>query len=275
MESVQRKNTALMPVVYLPHGGGPMPLLGEPNHQELSNYLRIFALDIPKPDAVLVISAHWEETTASVSSKAEPGMYYDYSGFPPESYEFIYPAPGQPSLAEKIVSLLRAGGVAARLDPLRDYDHGTFVPLMLAYPNAEIPVVQLSLLNSLDPAAHIAMGEAIASLREQGVLIIGSGLSFHNMREFFSSNSSTPARSREFDTWLNRIICSEGLSYAERKLALINWAQAPEARFCHPREEHLLPMMVCFGAASKKSLSATRSFDGDFFNARVAGFTWY
>ncbi len=261
--------SALMPVICVPHGGGPMPLLGDANHRELSAFLRDMPQHLPQPSAILVVSAHWEEDIASVTSARAPGMLYDYYGFPPESYEFQYPAPGSPALAQQVVDLLEGQGIEARLDPARDYDHGTFVPLMLAYPQAHIPVVQLSLLRSLDPAQHIAIGKALAPLRQQGVLIFGSGLSFHNMRAFFSPDPSKTPRSLAFHQWLKAAISQPG-PLAEQ--ALIQWQQAPEGRFCHPREEHLLPLHVCFGAAGGEPGQAI--YEGQFFNTWVAAYRW-
>lgn len=267
-------NNALMPVLFVPHGGGPMPLLGEPNHRELIAFLQTVAQRLPQPSAIVVISAHWEEPLASISSKAAPGMLYDYYGFPPESYQFTYPAAGAPGLADTIQQLLEAQHIPARLDDARDFDHGSFVPLMLLYPAADIPVVQVALLNHLNPAAHIALGEALAPLRAQNILILGSGMSFHNMREFFAGNPATAAKSQAFDSWLSKVLCDESLDYAERKAALTNWNSAPEARFCHPREEHLLPLLVCFGATAAAPQQATRVFSSNFFNARITGFCW-
>lgn len=260
-----------MPIVFLPHGGGPMPLLGDANHRELIAFLKDLPGQLPTPDAILVITAHWEEPVASISSAAAPGMLYDYYGFPAESYEFQYPAPGNPELAVHIETLLQQYGIDAHLDPRRDYDHGTFVPLMLAYPDAQIPVVQLSLLHSLDPAAHIELGKALAPLREQGVLILGSGMSFHNMRAFFSGDPAVTARSELFDNWLEQTLTLPSALEIEQQL--IAWKSAPEARFSHPREEHLLPLLVCFGAASEQP-AAEKIFSGLFFNTRISSFMW-
>lgn len=264
----------LMPVVFVPHGGGPMPLLGDMNHRELTHFMQSLAADLPRPQAIVVITAHWEEELLSISDSPAPGMMFDYYGFPPESYEFSYPAPGNPVLAKQIQQLLLAQNIEARLDNQRGYDHGTFVPLMLIYPAADIPVVQLSLLSSLDPAAHIAIGKALAPLREQGVLIVGSGMSFHNMRAFFSSDPAIRGRSETFDHWLNETLSSEALAATEREQRLTHWADAPQGRFCHPREEHLLPLLVCFGAASHSGKPARQNFSGLLFNTAISGYVW-
>lgn len=264
----------LMPVLFVPHGGGPMPLLHEPNHRDLSHFLTSVTDGLPRPTAILLVTAHWEEDVATLSSAAAPGMLYDYYGFPPESYRLRYPAPGNPELAAQIAELLAAAGIASRLDVKRDFDHGTFVPLMLMYPQADIPVVQLSLLSNLNPLAHIAIGRALAPLREQGVLIVGSGMSFHNMQAFFSGDPSVLDKSGQFDTWLTDTLTHHSRSVDEQSQRLTGWAQAPEARFCHPREEHLLPLHVCFGAGVVASGKAVKIFNGLLFNTRISGFLW-
>jgi len=266
--------TNLMPVLFVPHGGGPMPLLGEPNHRELTAFMRAIVTKLPRPKAILVITAHWEEDEASISSGPAPGMFYDYYGFPPESYQFKYPAPGNPELAQTIANLLTDHGIKSQLNPARDFDHGTFVPLMLMYPQADIPVVQLSLINSLNPAAHIALGEALAPLREQGVLILGSGMSFHNMQAFFSHNPTTKGRSEQFDHWLTETLTSGEFSPDDQRLRLADWKNAPEGRFCHPREEHLLPLHVCFGAGIKATAKAHKVFSQFLFNTQISAFLW-
>lgn len=264
----------LMPVVFVPHGGGPMPLLGDANHRELTHFMRSLATDLPRPKAIVAITAHWEEEVVSITHSAAPGMLYDYYGFPPESYEFQYPAPGDQLLAKHIQQLLQDKNIDARLDNQRAYDHGTFVPLMLSYPAADLPVVQLSLLASLDPAAHIAIGKALAPLREQGVLIIGSGMSFHNMRAFFSGDPAVKGKSETFDNWLTETLCVSNLTNQDREQRLCAWASAPQGRFCHPREEHLLPLHVCWGAASQGSPVAEQNFNGLLFNTAISGYLW-
>lgn len=265
---------SLMPVVFVPHGGGPMPLLGDENHRELTHFMQSLAAGWPRPAAMVVITAHWEEEVASITYSPAPDMMYDYYGFPPESYEFKYPAPGNQPLAKKIQQLLQDHSIDARLDNHRAFDHGTFVPLMLMYPAADIPVVQLSLLSSLDPAAHIAIGKALAPLREQGVLIVGSGMSFHNMRAFFSNDPSVKGKSEIFDAWLTETLTEPHLTNPEREARLRDWSSAPQARFCHPREEHLLPLLVCWGAANQGSPAAEQNFSGALFNTAISGYLW-
>lgn len=268
------KKISPMPVLFLPHGGGPMPLLDEPNHRELTAFMRNITQQMPRPQVILMISAHWEEDVATISSAAAPSMIYDYQGFPPETYRYIYPAPGDPDFAQALQQLLEKQGIIARLDPRRGYDHGTFVPLMLMYPKADIPVVQLSLLNSFDPVAHIGLGKALASLRDAGVLIIGSGMSFHNMQAFFSGKPDVKSKSEQFDLWLTKALTDTSLSSDEREKILSRWQDAPQARFSHPREEHLLPLYVCFGAALKGSQAAEKVFSGFLFDTHISAFIW-
>jgi aromatic ring-opening dioxygenase catalytic subunit (LigB family) len=197
-----------------------------------------------KPKAVLVISGHWEESEFTISSGSSPGMVFDYSGFPPEMYQISYPAPGDPALAEQVREMLSQAGWPARLDADRGYDHGTFSMLKPMYPDADVPVVQVSLKNSLDPAAHFEMGRALAPLRDDDVLIIGSGFSTHNLR-LRGPQMAQP--SAAFDGWLRRTLAN--LDPTARKEALLHWEQAPAARLNHPREDHLIPLMVAAGAA--------------------------
>ena len=267
-------STTQTPILYLPHGGGPMPLLGEPNHAGLVEFLQSMPSKFGRPNAILTISAHWEGAIASVSGASEPAMIYDYSGFPQEAYALRYPAPGSPEIARQVVEMLNKQGLEAMMDPERGFDHGTFVPLMLMYPQADIPVVQLSLARDMDPASHIRMGEAVAELSQQGVLILGSGMSFHNMGGFMSSSRDAYDKSAIFDRWLNEAIVGDTLSGEARQQQMRDWASAPEARFCHPREEHLLPLHVCFGAAERLGLAAENVFDGEVLGVKVSAFIW-
>ena len=241
---------ARQPVVYLPHGGGPWPFvdIGMGNKAQwdaLAQYLRgLRGLPKVAPKALLVISAHWEEAVPTLMTAAHPPMLYDYYGFPPASYQVQWPAPGHPQLATRVRALLTAAGISSGVDASRGFDHGTFVPLKLTYPDAELPTLQLSLKRGLDPAEHLAIGRALQPLRDEGVFIVGSGMSYHNMRGFGDPRSG-PA-SLAFDSWLQATIA---LPQPERDQRLANWTQAPSARAVHPREEHLLPLMVIAGAA--------------------------
>ncbi len=242
-----------LPVIFMPHGGGPWPLMkdafGDPAaYNSLEAWLVALGTQYQnRVKAVLVISAHWEETVATVHVGAQPGMLYDYSGFPPESYHLQWPAPGNPALAEEVATLLAAAGFKTGREANRGYDHGTFIPLMLAWPKPTLPVAQLSLLRSLDPAEHFRLGQALEGLRDQGVLIIGSGMSYHNMRGFFGGGPSAKLASEQFDGWLRAAV--ECPDPAERQRRLVAWESAPSARDCHPRSEHLVPLFVVAGAA--------------------------
>ena len=258
--------TVRLPALYIPHGGGPWPWMG-PNAfagpgawDALRRYLVGLPAGLPeRPKAILSVTAHWEEAIATVSTAAKPPMYYDYYGFPPETYEIVWPAPGDPALAARVRALLGEAGIETGEDPKRGFDHGTFVPLAVAWPGAEVPVVQLSLVKGLDPAVHLAIGRALAPLRDEGVLIVGSGMSYHNMRGFNTAQGATAAEA--FDRWLGDTVRQPA---AERDGLLLRWAEAPSGRACHPREEHLLPLMVIAGAAGADAGSVP-------FSERVIG----
>jgi aromatic ring-opening dioxygenase catalytic subunit (LigB family) len=247
-ERVGRAAGGRMPVAFLPHGGGPWPFvdtgIGEPAELEaLSSYLKSVAqLPPTPPKAVLVISAHWEEPVPTVMTSAHPPMLYDYYGFPPDSYRISWPAPGDAALAARVRRALAAAGIANAENCERGFDHGTFVPLKLMYPKADIPTVQLSLKQGLDPREHLAIGRALAPLRDEGVFIVGSGMTYHNLRAF---NAGSRPVAEAFDAWLRDAATAEP---AERDRRLSDWQAAPEARRAHPREEHLLPLMVVAGA---------------------------
>lgn len=242
--------SALMPAIYIPHGGGPCFFMqGKEHWASLENYLRQIASGLPAtPKAILVVSAHWLEQPVQVTANSKPALIYDYYGFPQSTYALKYPAIGDPKLAQQIAELLRNKQIDCQLNAQRGWDHGVFVPLLIMYPNANIPVVQLSLNSQLDPADHLAIGQALSSLREQGVLIVGSGMSFHNMRAY--GNSAFTPISAVFDQWLSQ---SMQLTGEARKHAILNWQSAPQARACHPdhAEEHLIPLFVVAGAASE------------------------
>jgi len=238
-----------MPVVFLPHGGGPWPFVDlgfddKPGFEALAGYLRSVAeLPAVAPRALLVVSAHWEADVPTVMDGERPPLLFDYYGFPPESYRLAWPAPGEPRLAARVRKLLEAAGFATAADARRGFDHGTFVPLKLAYPDADVPVVQLSLVAGLDPEAHLCMGRALAPLRDEGVFIIGSGMTFHNLRAFMDPRARPVAET--FDGWLRETMA---LAPEERDRRLAAWKEAPAARQAHPREEHLVPLFVAAGA---------------------------
>jgi aromatic ring-opening dioxygenase catalytic subunit (LigB family) len=260
------------PSIYFPHGGGPCFFIDPPPDEPtrwiaMEAYLKSLPALLPrKPDALLVVSGHWEMPRPTVLAAAQPGMFYDYSGFPPHTYKLTYPAPGAPALAAKVRGLLSEAGIETDQDLTRGYDHGIFIPLKVAFPDADIPVLQLSLQNGLDPAQHIAIGKALASLRAQNIAVIGSGLSFHNLRALGDPRFDQPAR--DFDRWLTETLCD--VSPAERERRLEEWDQAPAARLCHPREEHFLPLMVAVGAASNEK--GRQTFSGTIWNKAVSAY---
>ena len=261
-----------MPVLYVPHGGGPWPFVNldfvpRDEIESLRGYFTSLPQKLPRPNAVLAVSAHWEAPVPTVMTAAHPSILYDYYGFPPEAYAIEWPAPGDPALAKRVVGLLGSAGIAAAGDAERGFDHGTFIPLKVSWPGADIPTIQLSLKEGLDPATHLAIGQALAPLPDEGVLILGSGMSYHNLPALRSG--SARADSQAFDAWLNEAATAEPDT---RDKELLAWGSAPSARQAHPREEHLLPLMVVAGAAGDDIGRTT--FNGDFFRARVSAFRY-
>lgn len=260
------------PILYLPHGGGPMPLMDDPAHRGLIGFLRGLGARYPRPQALLLVSAHWEARVPALNAAAAPPLLFDYYGFPPETYRITWPAPGQPELADRIAQMLQQAGFACELVRDRGYDHGVFVPMKLVYPDADIPVVQLSLIKGLDAQQHIRLGRALAPLRAQHVAIVGSGMSFHNLQAIFAGERpELRAASDRFDAWLRATVSDTGLTEAQRSTALAQWQEAPYARFCHPREEHLLPLHVCYGAAGAPGQVL---FNEALMGHKVSGFGW-
>jgi 4,5-DOPA dioxygenase extradiol len=258
-------------VVYFSHGGGPLPILGDASHKAMIDFMTQLPSRLNRPDAILVISAHWEESAATLLGAQNPPMFYDYYGFPEKAYEITYSAPGSPQLANRIAGLLKGKNIPARLDPQRGFDHGLFIPLKLMYPQADIPSLQLSLLRGLDPAAHIALGQALRELMDENILVVGSGFSFHNMGAFSWQGINAPDPANDaFQDWLIEV-CTGPIPQSEREQRLIEWEKAPSARYCHPREEHLLPLHVCLGMAGKP---AELVFDDRILGKRGTAFLW-
>lgn len=259
-------------ILYIPHGGGPLPLLGDPSHQQLVDFLRAAPLRLRRPEAIVLISAHWETDTPRLTGAEQPGLLFDYYGFPPESYRLTYPAPGAPGLAQKIQTLLSTAGWQPEIDQGRGFDHGLFVPLKLMYPQADIPCIQLSLLSGLSAQAHLDLGKALAPLQEEPLLVIGSGFSFHNMPAFFAASPGGRDTDAEtFNQWLIDTCTSETYHPREREQRLAQWHLAPHARYCHPREEHLLPLHVCYGMAQT---GAEVVFNGQVLGKQTCGLLW-
>jgi len=265
-----------LPSLFIPHGGGPCFFMAwEPadTWTAMARYLGHIADTLPtRPRAILVVSAHWEAPAFTVGSGTQPDLIYDYFGFPPHTYELTYPARGNPVLAERVRSLLDQAGFETASDPVRGYDHGVFIPLKVTFPEADIPVVQLSLRADYSPRAHFDAGRALAPLRDEGVLIVGSGMSFHNMRGFREPSFRAAAHdmAEDFDAWLSGVIAEPDPD--RRRDALMRWEQAPSARLAHPPrgEEHLLPLFVAAGAGGEDA--GHRDFSELVMNMRISGY---
>ncbi len=245
------------PALYIPHGGGPCffmdPMPGMPSDLwgRMAAYLRGIPASLPDvPRAVVVISAHWEAPRPTIGVAPSHALLFDYYGFPEHTYRLRYPARGAPALGARIRDLLAQAGIDADADDRRGLDHGVFIPFKLIYPDAELPIVPLSLHRSLDPQFHFLLGSALAPLRDEGVLIVASGMSYHNLRDFFQAGRGDDA-AQAFDDWLARTIADPDPQARNR--ALLEWKQAPGARACHPRPEHWLPILVAAGAAASET----------------------
>lgn len=245
--------SARFPTLYLSHGGGPWPYMDEESRRpyaRLERSLRELPRQLPgKPEAILVVSGHWEARDFAVMSDAAPAMIYDYGGFPEELYHIRYPAAGSPRLATRALSLIQQAGLPARASAGRGFDHGTYAILAVTHPQADVPVFQVSLRADFDPEAHLRLGRALAPLRDEGVLIVGSGSSYHNLRRFFGPRGRRED-SVQFDAWLRETLVESAPE--QRSQRLLEWERAPAAREAHPREEHLLPLHVAVGAAEEE-----------------------
>jgi aromatic ring-opening dioxygenase catalytic subunit (LigB family) len=217
-----------------------------------------------RPKAALVVSGHWEADAPTLNTAAKPALLFDYYGFPEHTYRLQYPAPGAPELAPRVRDLLAQAGFESRVDAHRGLDHGVFVPFLLMYPQADVPILQLSLHASLDPMLHLKLGRALAPLRSEGVLIVGSGMSYHNLAAMFSGRGGPAAAS--FDAWLNESVRDP----AQRDARLAAWRSAPGGRESHPRAEHLIPLMVAAGAADGDP--GVRTFSETIAGNALSGF---
>lgn len=242
---------ARMPVYYIPHGAGPcffMDWTPQNTWHSLKTWLAGIPLALPeRPAALLVFSAHWEEPVFTLAVNARPELYCDYYGFPEHTYELVWPAPTAPGLFPRVRSLLSDAGIAFLQNQERDFDHGVFIPGLLSFPAGDVPCMQISLRGDFDPAAHIALGKALAPLRDEGVLCIGSGMSYHNMRAFRLRDNNPIPGADVFDAWLTETLTA--VPRKEREHRLVHWENAPNARAAHPHEDHLLPLMVAAGMA--------------------------
>lgn len=271
-----RKMSLVAPAIFVNHGGGPLPLLGDKEHVGLTVFLRDGVkkyINFKEVKAIILVTAHWEENVVAISSSKHHDLYFDYYGFPPESYTYKYKAPGYPELAERIHESLKNVGIKSKLDPKRGWDHGVFVPMMLINPSADIPIVQVSVLSNQDPEQHYKLGQVLQEFRKEGVAVIGSGMSYHNMREFRLSRYQGAIVNKEFDDYLNKICTSE--NEQDRKEGFLSWREQPGATEAHPvrAAEHFMPLIVVAGAGGSKP--GERIFNWDLADTfRLSGFIW-
>ncbi len=246
--TLKNQDETRQPALFLPHGGGPCFFMEwGTTWTHMAAYLRSVGPSLPRrPDAIVVMSGHWETQDMVVGSAVHPSLIYDYYGFPPHTYQLEYPVPGAPAVAGKIGQLLHNAGIACTEDATRGLDHGVFIPFMLAFPEADIPVVEISLPKTLDAAGVLHLGEVLAPLRDENILLVGTGMTYHNMRHLMRPDAVSDARSVAFDTWLQ---CAVEAPFDRRTKSLLDWEHAPFARECHPQPEHLLPLMFAAGAA--------------------------
>lgn len=260
-----------LPVFFIPHGGGPWPFMHGPEGilpdndpwKELEVFLKDFDKALGRrPKAVLVISAHWEKVDQlTVSTAAHPGMLFDYYGFPKHTFELSYPAPGAPEVGEHVRDVLAKAGIETKSDSERGFDHGVFIPFMMMYPDADVPIVMMSLDPDLSAETHFRIGEALQSLRDEDILIVASGLSYHNMRMFYREDPEHAAAATRFDAWLKEALAIE--DPAQRNARLATWTENPDALACHvPDHDHLVPVFAAAGAAGADT--GQQIFRGNF-----------
>ncbi|XP_041988891.1 4,5-DOPA dioxygenase extradiol-like [Aricia agestis] len=270
-----KRMAVLAPAVFVNHGGGPMPLMGDKESAGLTQFLRDEVkkhVNLKELKAIILVTAHWEESKVTISSAEHHDLYFDYYGFPPETYKYRYDAPGDPELAKRIHNSLKSAGIDAKLDPKRGWDHGVFVPMLLINPAADVPIVQISVLKSQDPEDHYKLGEVLYQFRKEGVAVFGSGMSYHNMREFMYGRTRDSVVNKEFDGFLESACTSEN---EERKKKLLVWDKQPGAREAHPPHaaEHLMPLIVIAGAGGKGQ--GKRIFKWDLRQVyRLGGYIW-
>ncbi|RDL35692.1 Extradiol aromatic ring-opening dioxygenase [Venustampulla echinocandica] len=246
------------PVVAVCHGGGPMPILNDPGHAGLIKSMRTRVPEIlglgtaSAPRAIVLVTAHWDERNPTISNGKKHSLYYDYHGFPPETYKLKYDAPGSPEVAAEVYDVLQKAGMNPQTDDQRGWDHGVFVPMLLINPAANIPIIQLSVLSSASPAQHYAMGRALAPLRDTGVAIVGSGMpTLHNLRLMFSGAANDKSVQKRNKEWSDKLTQTVGLESSQERGEMLNgWRDWVGAKEAHPQggEEHFLPLVVCAGA---------------------------
>ncbi|KAJ3324313.1 hypothetical protein HDV06_000352 [Boothiomyces sp. JEL0866] len=256
--------------IFLPHGGGPMPVLGDPSHTSLIQFLTGKAREwIGKPSAIVLVTAHWETENPIISGAAKHSLLYDYYGFPPEAYKIQYNAPGAPTIAEKVHNLLSKAGFKPEIDTKRGWDHGVFIPLKLAVPDEDIPIVQLSVLSSQNATELLNMGKALSPLLQENIAIVGSGFSFHNMRGFFNGTDAIAKGNKAFE---EELVKSAALPASQRFEKLSKWKDFSGASQCHPvgATEHFSPLLVTAGAG--KDLVDLVQFNA--LSIQTSGYVW-
>ncbi|OAG74660.1 aromatic ring-opening dioxygenase LigA [Gluconobacter japonicus] len=246
--SATKVDVERQPVLFVPHGGGPCFFMDWPHvWDHMGEHLRGIGKTLPRrPSAIVVMSGHWETDRPTVTSGKAPPLIYDYYGFPEHTYALQYPAPGSPVLANQVRRLLERAGIASDEDDQRGFDHGVFIPFMLAFPEADIPVVELSLPHHASAEDVMKIGRALEPLRDENVLLVGAGMSYHNLRRFLRPDVEADRQSIQFDGWLTKAVEA---APSQRASLLASWEDAPCARVCHPEAEHLMPLMFVAGAA--------------------------
>ncbi|KAB5586261.1 Extradiol ring-cleavage dioxygenase, class III enzyme, subunit B [Coniochaeta sp. 2T2.1] len=272
--------------IAISHGGGPMPVLGDQNHKDIVSSLRtrvpaILKLGTPSaPRAIVVVTAHWSTSRPTISSAPRHALLYDYGGFPAAAYSLKYDAPGSPSVAEEVRQALAEAGLEPVMDSKRGWDHGVFIPFLLINPKADVPIVQLSVLESEDPAQHLAMGRALSALRDTNVAVVGSGFaSFHNlpaMRQLMMAAGPGQLKGRT-DEWNAALTSAVGESDGgKREERLKRWRELPHAYDMHPRygAEHFLPLLVVTGAAEEGKDGGVKAYKDGFIGVDIWTYYW-
>lgn len=272
---IKMEDAYFAPSLFLNHGGGPYPVLGEKNNLEIADALRNVSnyVDLGRLGAIVVVTAHREEDVVTISSAERHSLVYDYYNFPPESYELKYNAPGDPILAAKIHEAFKTAGIASRLDDQRGWDHGVFIPMMLIRPKADIPIIQVSILKNQNAAQHYEIGRVLYQFRKEGVAIFGSGLSYHNMKEFRKAipDVEKDIVNKEFDSFLNEVCTGD----EGKRKRIVFWEQEKGGYESHPLGEadHLMPLIVNAGAGGPKC--GRKIFDSVFLGKfKISGFIW-
>jgi 4,5-DOPA dioxygenase extradiol len=242
-------NKEIIPGLFVSHGAPTLAL----ERNETTEFLRRLGAELGRPRAVLCVSAHWTTPVPMVSAAKQPETIHDFGGFPEALYQMRYKAPGAPELASRVAVLLKDAGIECQVSQNRGLDHGAWIPLMLMYPDADIPVTQLSVQPQGSPSAHFRMGQALAPLRREGVLILATGGAVHNLSGL-SQHEQPPDWAAQFDDWIDERI-NNGL-YTE----MMNYRRlAPQNHLAHPTEEHLLPLFVAMGASASVENSRGRT----------------